>query len=159
MNIRSTQIIICLGLVFFTGCQTTSETSSTQPAKQPRLVAFGYNICLDTINGLMWQLEKDGIFGSWKQAHQYAANLDSAGFNDWRLPTYDEFYILYKIMGNEKYGNCQIKLKGSFWTGNTKKKARAGFWDSEPLCGGPSYFFIKRSMGGVIAVRMSQVLP
>ena len=122
MNIRSAQIISCLGLVFFTGCQAASVTSSTQPGRQPRLVDFGYSICLDTVNGLMWQAEKNGILVSWEQAHQYAENLDLAGFNDWRIPTYDEFYILYRIMDRKKYGNCQIKLKGSFWTGNTEKR-------------------------------------
>ncbi len=159
MNKRSTQIINCLVLVFSTGCQTAYVTSSTQPTRQPRLMDFGHGICLDTINGIMWRAEKSGTSGSWEQAHKYAANLGSAGFNDWRLPTYDELYILYKIFERKKDGNCQLKLKDSFWTGNTEKKARAGFWDSEPLCGGPSYFFIKRSTGAAIAVRMSQVPP
>ena len=159
MNIRSVLIISCLILVFSTGCQTASVKSATQPARQLRLVDFGHDICLDTVNGLMWQVEKSGALASWQQAHQYAENLDSAGFNDWRLPTYDELYILNKIFDRKKYGNCQIKLKGSFWTGNTEKKARAGFWDNDSLCAGPSYFFIKRSMGAVIAVRMSEVTP
>ena len=159
MIIRSVQIISCLVLVFFTGCQTVSMPSSTQAGRQPRLVDFGYGICLDTVNGLMWHVEKSGFFGSWQQAHQYVENLDVAGFDDWRLPTYDEFYILYRILARKNSGNCPIKLKDSFWTGNTEKKSRTGFWDSEPLCGGPSYFFIKRSAGAVIAVRMSKVPP
>lgn len=159
MNKRSNQLIGCLVIAFFTGCQTASETSSTLTVRQPRLVDFGHGICLDTVNGLMWQTEKSRDYGSWEQAHQYAENLDLAGFNDWRLPTYDELYILNRIIDQKKYGNCQIKLKNSSWTGNTEKKARAGYWDSEPLCGGPSYFFIKRPTGVAITVRSSQVTP
>jgi len=108
----------------------------------------------------MWLADvSDEEFGNWLQASQYADNLVAEGFEDWRLPTYDELYILRRIMDRSDSGDCRIELTGSLWTGNTKKEARAGFWDSEPLCGGPSYYFVKSPRGSVIAVRVSKVPP
>lgn len=155
MKNRMVMIVCCSALVFFAGCQTAAMNTSTERPNQPRLVDFGHGICLDTVNGLMWQVKKSELLSSWQQAQQYTDNLSSAGFEDWRLPTYDELFILYKIFAQKKNGNCLLKLNGSVWTGKIEKNGRAGFWDSEPLCGGPSYFFIKRSRGSAIAVRMS----
>lgn len=159
MNSRAVPIIGCLILVFLAGCHPAAVGTSSRGGRQPRLVDYGETICLDMRNGLMWQSKKSEVFGSWQAARQYAENLDSAGFDDWRLPTYDEFYILSRLLDLKRGGDCQIKLKGSFWTGDTEKKARAGFWDSDPQCGGPSYFFVKSERGAVLAVRLAQVSP
>ncbi len=146
-------------LICLTGCQAASVKPTAQLNRQPRLIDYGHSICLDTVNGLMWQAAKSETFTTWQQAKQFAEQLDAAGFDDWRLPTYDELYILRRTLDRKKHGNCPMKLKGSFWTGNTEKEARVGFWDSEPLCGGPSYFFIKQAAGSVIAVRLSEAPP
>lgn len=159
MNNRPTKRICWLLLIYLTGCQAPPVDSAARPHRQPRLINYSPGICLDTVNGLMWQAEKSGTFSTWAQAKQFAAQLDTADFNDWRLPTYDELYILRQTLDRKNHGNCPLKLHGSFWTGNSEKEARVGFWDSEPLCGGPSYFFIKQASGSVIAVRLSEARP
>lgn len=159
MKNRSMSIICCLLLAFLAGCQAGSVNYSADSSEQARLMVVGDSVCLDTNNGLMWQTVASQPFTSWEQARQYAEQLDVAGFNDWRLPTYDEMYILYRTVDQKRHGNCPMKLKGSFWSGNTTKEVRAGFWDSEPLCAGPTYFFVKQSSGSVIPVRSSTPPP
>lgn len=159
MKNSSIGIICCLLLTFLAGCQAATVNSPAGSSKQSRLMVVGDGVCLDTNNGLMWQTEKSHSFSTWDQARQYAEQLDAAGFHDWRLPTYDELHIMQQVIDLKRHGNCPIKLKGSIWTGNTAKDARAGFWDSEPLCGGPTYFFIKQSAGSAIAVRSSKAPP
>ena len=145
-----------LVLAFMSSCMPASTTSPAHPYQKARLVNAGDNVCLDTNNGLMWQTRKSVPFPAWDRARQYAEQLDSAGFQDWRLPSYEELQILRQTIDLKRQGNCPIELKGSLWTGNTDNTARAGFWDSEPLCGGPTYFFIKRPSGSVLAVRSSR---
>jgi len=160
-KMKNTAITIIGGMVlsFLSGCMTSHHTSPAEPHKNARMIESGDNICLDTNNGLMWQIRTSESFPSWNQAHQYTEQLDAAGFDDWRLPSYEELQILRQTIDLKRQGNCPIELKGSLWSGNTANTARAGFWDSEPLCGGPTYFFIKRASGSVIAVRSSRPSP
>lgn len=161
MNSRSIQPVACLLIpVLLTGCLATSLPSTIQTRSSPRLSVYAPDICLDNSTGLMWLNDKsDRDFNDWSQARRYASGLVAGGFKDWRLPTHDELYILRRILDRGNYGECRIDLKGSYWTGDSEREARAGFWDSEPLCGGPSYFFVKRSRGAVLGVRMSKVPP
>lgn len=150
-------IIICLLVpTFLTGCQAATHSSSQDLKNRARFALVPGNVCLDNNNGLMWQTEASGSFSDWQQARQYTEQLDFAAHNDWRLPTYEQLQILRQTLDMKRQGNCPIKMKGSLWTGNSAKNARAGFWDSEPSCGGPTYFFIKRSSGSVLAVRSSK---
>lgn len=160
MNREMVLISSCLFLVLFIGCRVTSQKSPLGPGNPPRLASYAPEICLDTTTGLMWRIaEIDKDFGSWRQASRHVADLQAGGFNDWRLPTHEELYILWRILDRKDYGDCRLELKGAYWTGNTERAARVGFWDSEPLCGGPSYFFVKKTEGSVIAVRMTEALP
>jgi len=152
-------ILFCLVLACFAGCQTAAVNSPSGPKNQARLSDAGDGVCLDKKTGLMWRTEASPLFTTWEQASRYAAKLDTAGFNDWRLSTSSELYTLYRIIDRKQGGNCPIRMKDSFWTGSTIGEAQVGFWDSEPLCGGPSYFFIKQSAGKAIAVRSSRAPP
>jgi hypothetical protein len=42
----------------------------------------------------MWQATDDGVERSQEEALIYCAELELAGFNDWRLPTLEEFELL-----------------------------------------------------------------
>ncbi|MDQ7046626.1 MAG: DUF1566 domain-containing protein [Sulfurovum sp.] len=43
------------------------------------------------INGLMWQKETVEEKMNWNDAMEYAKNLRLGGYDDWRLPTIEEF--------------------------------------------------------------------
>lgn len=150
---------ICLAFALLAGCQAGAGNPAAAQGKSARLRVAENGVCLDTNNGLMWQIEVSRAFSTWPQAHQYAAELNFAGYSDWRLPTYPELQILQQTIDQKGQGDCPIKGQVSLWSGTSSAQARVGFWDSEPLCGGPTYFFIKRSFGAVRAVRSSTAPP
>ncbi|MCB1139293.1 MAG: DUF1566 domain-containing protein [Leptospiraceae bacterium] len=71
---------------------------SGAPASRPSFLVFGPGTVTDQSNGLMWQrcvsgqTADTGCSGAhsthgWQAALQYCANLNLAGFSDWRLPS------------------------------------------------------------------------
>ena len=51
------------------------------------------------INGLMWQKETVEEEMQWEEAMEYAENLSLGGYDDWRLPTIEEFRELVRSFG------------------------------------------------------------
>ena len=51
------------------------------------------------INGLMWQKETVEERMNWYDAMEYAKNLRLGGYDDWRLPTIEEFREVIKNCG------------------------------------------------------------
>ena len=54
----------------------------------------------DTQTGLMWQQVDDGADRNWQDAQEYAAALNIAGHDNWRLPTIQE---LQGLVDYERY--------------------------------------------------------
>ncbi len=54
------------------------------------LIDPGDGTISDLATGLMWQQADDGIARDWKEALEYAENLEFAGYSDWRLPNAKE---------------------------------------------------------------------
>lgn len=55
----------------------------------------------DTASGLMWQRTDNGADISWFEAKKYCENLQSGGFDDWRMPTQDELATLFRLEAAE----------------------------------------------------------
>jgi Protein of unknown function (DUF1566) len=58
------------------------------------LTDIGNGALTDTGTGLMWQAEDDGVERNQEDAFIYCCELELAGYNDWRLPTLEEFETL-----------------------------------------------------------------
>ena len=56
----------------------------------------------------MWQTKRSEKFSSFKEAKEYVKNLELGGYNDWRLPTKDEFYKLCNIFEQKFEGDCLL---------------------------------------------------
>ena len=55
----------------------------------------------DTETGLMWKISDNGADISWPDAQNYCRQLNTGGFNDWRMPTQDELASLYRLEAAE----------------------------------------------------------
>lgn len=108
-------------------------------------------VCQQFPGGLMWQIEKSRMIFNLQEAGEYANHLQLGGFDDWRLPTRDEYFTLYKLLLMKK-GDCSITIRKGHWV-TENKMVKSGFWDDEPLCGGPEFRWIKTKEGFVRAVR------
>ncbi len=51
-------------------------------------------VVVDTTTSLMWQDDNDSVQKTWKEAIDYCEGLSLAGYDDWRLPNFNELYIL-----------------------------------------------------------------
>lgn len=97
------------------------------------------NIVSDTLSGLMWQdeaytqnemeayrdnahNENIGKVLTWEAALEYAKNLRLGGFNDWRLPTKEEFESILDTIktpvfkhGTDEYFRTQTRKDECSW--------------------------------------------
>lgn len=67
----------------------------------PSSIQAEERIYKDLQSGLMWQMADNGADISWFKAKEYCADLQSGGFDDWRMPTQDELATLYRLEGTE----------------------------------------------------------
>jgi len=82
---------------------------------------------LDNTTNLTWQQEiPEGTF-NWKQAKEYASQLNLGGYNDWRIPTREELQSLVDFIKV----NPAIDVE-AFPTS-------AYFWSSSPLANSRDY--------------------
>lgn len=149
MNMVKFCLVIGVISFFCQGCTTASSPGSREQDKA-KLVDMGNGICQQS-NGLMWQVERTGVFASAQEAGDYVDNLNLGNHNDWRLPSKDELYDLCYIFDMKLEGQCPLNLKGSYWSSNGK--TQAGAWESYPLCGGSDFQYFKSKSGRVRAVR------
>ena len=64
---------------------------------QNRFIDNGDGTVSDTMSGLVWQQNDDGVARNWKDALAYCENLTFASFSDWRLPDIKELESLVNI--------------------------------------------------------------
>lgn len=71
--------------------------------KGPEYIDNGDGTITDEVTGLMWQ--KSVAYMSWPDARANAANANTGGYTDWRVPTIKELYSLIEFTGNQGTGN------------------------------------------------------
>lgn len=78
----------------------------------------GDEVIIGKVTGLMWQSYTEGDVltylkqVTYEKAEQYCADLEWAGFNDWRLPTIDELRTIVEGYDDvEQYGRCKVTAK------------------------------------------------
>ena len=84
---------------------------------------------IDTKANLQWQdnamaEQKDTV---WKDARGYCANLDLAGFTDWRLPTRSELEQLRKAAAAKKVW-LKHAAPNAYWTSEIYRKLPINAW-------------------------------
>ena len=155
MFYKSFLFLYSCSLIFaVAGCrQAPSATLANPKGSVPRLEKIGNDICRDNLSGLMWQTGRSRKINDGQRAEQYAANLKTGGFNDWRLPTQGEFYTLHILFFLKKNGVCRMKHKGSYWSENPGLPPRPGRWASPYYTCGLNFDFEETKSGFVRAVR------
>lgn len=75
----------------------------------------------DTLTGLVWAQDCPTEPMNWHSAKQYCRKLTLAGKSNWRLPTQNELYGLYRSLQPYElsgYENCGVRDSGPFcWYG------------------------------------------
>ena len=78
----------------------------------------------DTKNDLMWASKDNGFPISWPDSVEYCKNLETAGFNDWRIPSISELASLYDPAKQNANGYHIIHLitttAQSCWASDTR---------------------------------------
>lgn len=87
---KTTYLIVGIVLVLLSCLYTHGEN---------RYVDNGDGTITDTKTGLMW-CQKDsfaetGQFMDWDQARAYMAKLHTGGYDDWRIPTIEQYKTIY----------------------------------------------------------------
>ncbi len=86
-----------------------------------KFVNHGISTVIDTETGLMWQKGETGI-KTWEEALFYCEDLESAGYNDWRLPDCNELKSIMDLNYNEPCINTTIfpdAKPSSYWSSDT----------------------------------------
>ena len=80
---------------------------------------------------LMWQQSDDGEERNWQQACDYCADLDLAGYSDWRIPTKFELYSIVDLgryipsINTDYFLDCKDSM---YWSGSTGAGGGANAW-------------------------------
>ena len=112
---------------------------------------------VDSKTGLMWQVVRsEQLFSSGAEADAYASQLKLAGFDDWRLPTSQEFWDLYFANDYAMAGKLakQVKMDRSYWTKDGNKILAGYLEDGDDP--GINRYFLNTDKGYVRAVRSSR---
>lgn len=122
--------LLCLSLC------TLFIVSSGCASRQNSIIQLkDQGICQESKSGRMWQLDKGKKFTSLDEAERYAAGLQLGGYNDWRVPTRDEYYQLHNIFLYGKDNDCAMNFNGDFWSASEGKEPPLGHWEAYFLCG------------------------
>lgn len=82
-------------------------------------------VITDTSTGLMWDRTPDATFYTYAQAVEYSKKSNLGGFNDWRLPTFEEFSDIHNLYYDGRDAILQDEFSPSeckFWTQTTVDK-------------------------------------
>ncbi|MCF6331458.1 MAG: DUF1566 domain-containing protein [Sulfurimonas sp.] len=90
------------------------------------------NIVLNTTTNLIWQDDADAntITNNWIDAINYCEALALGGFSDWRLPNYNELYLLAdKSIYNPAISSVFQNITSSFyWSSTTRVTNISNAW-------------------------------
>jgi len=139
-------LVVCILLV---GCAAQN--------KVPRVQLNNDGTMLDAKTGLMWQIVRSKqVVTSGPDAQAYAAQLQLAGYDDWRLPTSRELWELYFANDYSMCGELakKVKLDRSYWTKDGDKILAGYLEDSDDP--GINRVFLDSNKGFVRAVRSTR---
>lgn len=146
-------VFVGVALLLLQGCASTGGVGGT-PGQDARLKVVSEGVCMDVATGLMWQVGHSGEVSSWGEAIGLARAVKLGGHSDWRLPSSDELYTLHDLIEAKLTGDCKIQDNDlSFWTGESERWGKVGYWHTYPLCGGVDYEYKRQKSGVVRAVR------
>ena len=77
----------------------TAGEDADYTGNQPSYTDNGDGTITDNVTGLMWQA--GFTFCTYDEAQAIAAEADTAGYDDWRVPTIKELYSLIDFTGNQ----------------------------------------------------------
>jgi len=111
--------------------QARVPSQGVAAAPSPRRLTIGDDGTLtDSSAGLMWQGTDDGVERNQEDAFIYCSELTLAGFNDWRLPTLEEFEVL-KAASRESGVTVNTDHNrgndGDYWTASQGPQAETAF--------------------------------
>lgn len=127
---RFTRVILLLFVVFLlAGCGGKSTGG------EDAIVDNGDGTINNTLTGQMWTKKKTGRFDSAEKAQGYADHAVFAGYDDWRLPTLDEFHTLYYAIdfGQGSVRKTGISSEGDIWVVRDTEVV-SGAWEKEDTC-------------------------
>jgi Protein of unknown function (DUF1566). len=90
----------------------------------------GNGTVTDNITGLVWQQEDDSVEYDWKAAITYCEDSTLAGYDDWRLPNYEE---LRSLIDFDVYDPAIDKMflntkPSGYWTSTTSMSSTYSAW-------------------------------
>ena len=88
---------------------TGKSQAKKQEAGDGRFIAHDNGTVLDKKTGLMWAARDDGKGINKRDLRTYFANYRAGGYDDWRVPTVDEFKTIYDPAG-KKHISCVTDL-------------------------------------------------
>ena len=143
-------------IITISACQKTCPDSVLipNPAVKRLTVTTDQSSCYDNNTNVVWQIAKSKqSFATWEEANDYAKQQSIGGHSNWRLPTKTELFTLTGIYEMKTQGNCPIKVKGHYWTGETAKDGLSGYWNPYPLCAGTELEYLRKKNGKVRLIR------
>lgn len=77
-----------------------------------------------TVGKIMWEDHHDANTNeyTWSEANKYCKNMSWLGYDDWRLPTYNEFKQLYKLQNRNKLKHFNNSNLSCLFGGNPYNK-------------------------------------
>ena len=124
-------------IVYFDVPPVKEEPAAVLPAEKTGVKAADDGTVTDMRTGLVWLRNAGSFYGNWDEAIRYCEELEFAGFNDWRMPTKQEFETL--TIGVESNKPWDFMLEGlgfvnvnvsdaCYWTSTVKtEKTRYSF--------------------------------
>lgn len=128
--LRFVKILMVLSvLLFLTACG--GRTGGGEDA----IADNGDGTIMNNLTDQMWAKKKSRRFDSGAKAQAHAVHVNLAGYNDWRLPTLDEFHTLYYAIdfGQGHVQKTGISSEGDIWVVRDEKLV-SGAWEKEDTC-------------------------
>lgn len=128
ISLRSLVLTLLLSSALAGGCALNRPAGLTE---------IGEGIIQVSSSSLMWQKSRSPLFSSITEAEIYVKDLRLGGYDDWRLPTAEDFLDLYFTFD---YGNAQatehgINIGGNYWSVDEDGNSFIGAWqDDSELC-------------------------
>ncbi|MEA3315966.1 MAG: DUF1566 domain-containing protein, partial [Campylobacterota bacterium] len=89
------------------------------------------NTVKDNLTGLIWQKTPNYKKYNWEKAKNYCRSLSLDGYNNWRLPNFNELFYLadrtkYNPAIDTNYFN--VKTDNWYWTSTSYKNSSSRAW-------------------------------